>query len=53
MQANREVEAEAAVGCCREYLPDASVSQLDSFPFKDTAIMERFRNSLRKAGLPK
>ncbi len=52
MQANHEAEAEAAVGCCRDFLPDASVSQLDSLPFKDTAVMERFRDSLRKAGLP-
>jgi tetratricopeptide (TPR) repeat protein len=52
MQANREVEAKAAVGRCREVLPDASVSQLDSLPLKDTTEMERFRDSLRKAGLP-
>ena len=45
-------EAKAAVGRCREVLPDASVSQLDRMPLKDATEMERFRDSLRKAGLP-
>jgi tetratricopeptide (TPR) repeat protein len=52
IQANRLVEAKAAVDRCREVLPDASVSQLDSMPLKDAADMERFRDSLRKAGMP-
>jgi hypothetical protein len=33
-------------------LPDASVSQLDRIPLKDANDMERFRECLRKAGLP-
>ena len=52
VQANRLVEAKAAVERCREVLPDASVSQLDRIPLKDATDMERFRESLRKAGLP-
>jgi len=52
IQANRPVEAKAAVDRCREVLPDASVSQLDRLPLKDATDMERFRDSLRKAGLP-
>ena len=53
IQANRPVEAKAAVVRCREVLPDASISQLDSILLKDATAMERFRDSLRKAGLPK
>ncbi len=52
MRANRLEEAKAAVDRCREVLPDASVSQLDRIPLKDATEMERFRDSLRKAGLP-
>jgi tetratricopeptide (TPR) repeat protein len=52
IQANRLVEAKAAVDRCREVLPGASVSQLDRMPLKDATDMERFRESLRKAGLP-
>ncbi len=53
MQANRPEEAKAAVERCREVLSDASLSQLDRIPLKDATQMERFRDSLRKAGLPK
>jgi len=52
MQANRLEEAKAAVDRCREVLPDASVSQLDRLPLTDATDMERFRECLRKAGLP-
>ncbi len=52
MRANRPEEARAAVERCREVLPDAAVSQLDRIPLKDATEMERFRDSLRKAGLP-
>jgi TolB-like protein/Tfp pilus assembly protein PilF len=52
IQANRQVEAKAAVSRCREVLPDASLSQLDVIQIKDANEMERFRDSLRKAGLP-
>jgi TolB-like protein/class 3 adenylate cyclase len=52
VQANRLAEAKAAVDRCRQVLPDASVSQLDRMPIQDTTEMERFRDSLRKAGLP-
>ena len=52
IRANRLEEAKAAVDRCREVLPDASVSQLDRIPLKDATEMERFRDSLRKAGLP-
>ncbi|MGR3716768.1 MAG: tetratricopeptide repeat protein [Thermohalobaculum sp.] len=52
MRANRLEEAKAAVERCLEVLPDASVSQLDRIPLKDATEMERFRDSLRKAGLP-
>ena len=37
---------------CRKILPDASVSHLDRMPLKDATEMERFRESLRNAGLP-
>jgi adenylate cyclase len=51
VQAKHQAEAEAAVERCREVLPDASVSQLNRIPLKDATEMERFRDSLRKAGL--
>ncbi|MFQ5565611.1 MAG: adenylate/guanylate cyclase domain-containing protein [Paracoccaceae bacterium] len=52
MRANRPEEARGAIERCREALPDASVTQLDRIPLKDAAEMERFRDCLRKAGLP-
>jgi TolB-like protein len=52
IRANRREEAEVAVSRCREVLPNASVSQLDGLAIKDAAEMERFRDSLREAGLP-
>ncbi len=52
VQADRLGEAKVAVDRCREVLPDASVSQLDMMPIKDATDMERFHDSLRRAGLP-
>ena len=52
MQANRQEEAKAAVDRCREVLPEATVSLLDSIPLKDATQMDQLRDSLRKAGLP-
>ncbi len=53
IQLNHLAEAKAAVERCREVLPDASVSHLDRLALKSATDMEQFRDSLRKAGLPK
>ena len=51
MRAGRKIEAKAAIESCYQVLPDASVSQLDRIPLKDTTTMEQFRDCLRNAGL--
>jgi tetratricopeptide (TPR) repeat protein len=52
VQLDHLAEAQAAVEHCREVLPDASVAHLDRQTLRNPADMERFRDSLRKAGLP-
>lgn len=52
VQAGRQAKAKVVVGQCLEALPDASISQLDRFPLRDSAEMETMRECLRKAGLP-
>ncbi|MET4127520.1 hypothetical protein [Roseovarius sp. MBR-6] len=39
-------------GRCLACLPGARVADLDLSPLKDTAEMERFRDALRRTGLP-
>ena len=50
---DRMVDARAIVETCSAAIPEISASQLNRMPIKDNVEMERFRDCLIKAGLPK
>lgn len=52
MRLGQEDQAGASVQRCLDILPGARVADLDRVPLRDTAEMERFRDALRRAGLP-